>query len=230
MPATPAHTELCEVAWGRGRLGLALGALLAPALLAWTVAVICGQAGEGETLRVLFPRDECVLESGKLGLLCVIADAASDQEPAPKLRLDGAAREWGPYQAPVLLCRLELDPGPHEIVVGSQKLRIYVRGQSGGDGEPDGWPVYRTHCGTTEGWKDCAACHQLAKEDGRTTVGDPKEPSACSPCHSAIDFGATHSHPKEPLDACHLCHALHGSDGPSLLKAPIKQLCADCHD
>ncbi len=229
MPATPARMGLCEVAWGRGRLRLALGALLAPVLLALTVAVIRGQAEKGETLRVLFPRDECVLESGKFDLLCVMPDAASEQDSAPELRVDGSARKWEPYQAPVLLCRLELQPGPHELMVGTQKLRVYIRGESQG-GEPEGWPVYRTHRGTTEGWKDCAQCHELTKEEERTIVGDPKEPSACSPCHSAIDFEATHFHPKEPLDACHLCHALHGSDGPSLLKDSVKKLCADCHD
>lgn len=226
----PARTGSCEVARGRGRLGLALGALLAPALLAWTVAARCGQAEEGETLRVLFPRDECVLESGKLDLLCMMADAGADEQSAPELRVDGSAGKWEPYQAPVLLSRLELQPGLHELTVGSQKLRVYVRGESGRDEEPDGWPVYRTHRGTSEGWKDCAACHELTKKDERTAVGDPREPSACSPCHSDIDFAATHSHPQEPLDACHLCHALHGSAAPSLLKAPIKQLCADCHD
>jgi predicted CXXCH cytochrome family protein len=221
---------LCEVGRRHGRLGLALGALLTPLLLAVAVALIRGQATEADTLRVLFPQDECVLESGKFDLLCLMADAASEQESPPELRVDGSAGKWEPYKPPVLVCRLELDPGLHELVVGSQKLRLYVRGESGADGEPEGWPVYPSHQESTEGWEDCSTCHELTKDHELTVVGPANEPEACSQCHSAIDFEGTHFHPRAPLNACHTCHDLHGSSNPSLLTGEAKKLCADCHD
>jgi hypothetical protein len=79
-----------------GRLGLAIGTLLAPALFAATVAIIRGQAAEGEKPRVLFPRDRCVLDSGEFDLLCV----SLEPNPAPgvpaELLVDGQAKAWGP--------------------------------------------------------------------------------------------------------------------------------------
>ena len=230
MPATPARTELCEVARRRGRLGLAIGALLAPALFAATVAVIRGQSAEGEKPRVLFPRNQCVLESGEFDVVCVMADAPSDREPVPELHVDGKAETWEPYKAPVLLCRLELEPGSHELVVGSERLQVHVRGDGEALEAPDAWPVYRSHQESTEGWEDYTTCHEVTKAEALTVVGAARQPEACYECHSAVDFEATHFHPREPLDACHMCHDLHGSSGPSLLNGEVKKLCAECHE
>ena len=61
-------------------------------------------------------------------------------------------------------------------------------------------------------------------------VGELKDYTACFECHGAVEFDVTHSHPLEPLEHCPMCHALHGSSREGLLKAPVKQLCADCHE
>jgi predicted CXXCH cytochrome family protein len=181
-------------------------------------------------VKVIFPADQCVVESGKFDLLCLTPKTEAGLPPRPQLRVDGKPGRWEPYEAPTLLSRLELSAGRHEIAIGPKILRIHVPGTPGAAEEPLGWPVYRSHLGATEGWKDCATCHEVAKGDNGTVVGNPREPSACSQCHPSVDFELTHFHLEEPLASCHTCHALHGSSSPSLLRAPVKKLCAECHD
>jgi len=179
---------------------------------------------------VIFPRDQCVVESGKLDLLGVTREPKQGSPSGSALRVDGKPWKWELYKEPTLLSRLQLAPGRHQITIGSGRLRVYVRGKSSAEDEPNGWPVFRTHLGATEGWKDCATCHELTKDGARTVVGDPMEPAACSQCHSSTEFEVAHFHPEEPLASCQMCHALHGSSRESLLKAPVKTLCANCHD
>lgn len=197
-------------------------------LLAAVVQAVCGEDPDGTSVRVIFPADKCVLESGKLDLLCVATERKG--QVAPRLRVDGKDKSWEPFEAPVLLSRLELRPGRHRITVGAKRLRVYVRGTRDGPDEPSGWPLYRTHPGSATGWKSCTTCHEVTKQDGRADVGAPRGSASCSQCHSPADFELTHFHPQEPLAACHMCHAVHGSGQPSLLRAPVKRLCAECHD
>ena len=214
----------------RPRLHLWLAFAATVVLLAAGTPVIRGEGPDDPPVRVIFPQDECVLESGKFELLCMARQRGRGPAAPPELRVDGEPTSWEPYAAPLLLSRLELGPGRHEIMVGPQKLEVYVRADPDSPGAPPDWSVYRDHPSQPQGRKDCATCHKLTKEDGRTVVGDLLEPSPCSQCHSSIDFELTHFHPEEPLAACHTCHALHGSGRPSLLKAPVKTLCAECHD
>jgi predicted CXXCH cytochrome family protein len=125
--------------------------------------------------------------------------------------------------------RLDLSPGPHEIEIGSASAQVYVAKGEAAAKAPADWPVYQTHEERPGAWKDCATCHEVTTEEGRTLVGTPQEPGSCLKCHSTTDFAVTHFHPLEPIAACHMCHALHGSTRPSLLKAPTKELCAMCH-
>ena len=61
-------------------------------------------------------------------------------------------------------------------------------------------------------------------------VEAPKPYTACLECHKPLEFEAVHSHPLEPLKHCGSCHHLHGSPVKGLLQAPVKKLCAGCHD
>ncbi|MBM3472598.1 MAG: hypothetical protein FJX75_04900 [Armatimonadetes bacterium] len=205
----------------RAWLALTLAAAGLPGLTAPTL----GESEPG-ALRVLFPADRSVLETGRSELICV---APGDVKRAPPLRIDGKRGRWQPYALPVLVARLELRPGRHEIAVGPTKLQVYVRE---GDVPPEvaEWTVYGSHPGDADGWKDCRACHEVTAANGRQSVGTLREPVACQQCHSSEDFQLAHFHPEKPLAGCHQCHALHGSSAKSLLKAPRKQLCATCHD
>lgn len=192
--------------------------------------MIAGQGQDRRSVRVIFPTDESVVESGRFDLLCVMAEPKAAKPRRPSLRVDGRREPWAPYEPPVLLSRLRLRPGRHDIAIGSIRLRVYVAGGSEMPDDVREWPVYRTHLGMTEGLEECGVCHKVRARRGRTIVGELMEPAACHECHSPGDFEGAHFHPLDPLASCHTCHALHGSSRPSLLRAPAKMLCAECHD
>jgi len=220
-------------------LCLWLGPAAVASLLLARVSVVVGEAEGKPVLRMLSPADRCVLESGKVELLCVAPDtqvAAGAQaipgaQPAGvPLRVDGKPGKWEPYARPVLFAKLELTPGRHELRIGDRQLRLFVADAEGEHKPPDGWPVHRSHSTGTGKWKDCTLCHELEKREGRASIKDLKDPLPCLGCHSADEFASTHFHVLKPIENCQLCHALHGSTRKALLKAPAKELCADCHD
>jgi len=181
---------------------------------------------EQDRLRVLFPQHRALLESGKFEVIAALPKGETEQ---PALRVDGKAAEWEPFEPPALVARVELEPGEHKIAIGKEVLRVRVLAE--GEDVPEGtkWPVFRSH-GKPGEWKTCAACHDITEEDGRSTVGELDEPDACLTCHTDEEFELAHFHPLDPIEACHLCHALHGGSATGLLRAPAKELCAACHD
>jgi predicted CXXCH cytochrome family protein len=176
------------------------------------------------TLRVLFPADRCVLNFGRFELI------AKTEGPAPPLTVDGQPVEWGPYHPPVFSARLNLRPGPHRIAVGTTTLRVYVRGVADVPKRYAKWPELLSHPSGSDGWKNCAGCHEVSQVEERTAIGAPRTPAACSQCHTSQAFEAAHFHPARPLAACQNCHIPHGSTDRHLLRAPAKTLCTTCHD
>jgi predicted CXXCH cytochrome family protein len=207
----------------RAKIGLILMGLAA-GVAGW-------RAGGGEeppALRVLFPADRSVVETGQFELIAVQSREAARQGPPP-LRVDGVEHPWERYRAPVRVARLKLSPGPHQLRIGDRTLAIFVRGDQAPD-PPAGWPVFRQHPPTVPEKAACRSCHPVQKEDAEVALAAPRTPAACDPCHSARQFEASHYHPREPLSSCQRCHALHGSDRRALLKQPVKELCAACHE
>jgi predicted CXXCH cytochrome family protein len=182
------------------------------------------RAGAG-TVRVLYPADGSILDSGRFTLICLSLESAA----APSLKIDRTGAKWEPYELPVLVGQLELAPGPHEIAIGSTRVRVHVRG-SPPSLEPDGWPTLRRHGEKSKVGTDCAACHELKRQDAKVIIGDSREPASCRRCHAAKDLEAAHVHALDPLVSCRMCHALHGSSRPRLLRADVKELCARCHE
>lgn len=180
-----------------------------------------------EAIRVLFPADQTILESGSHEVLCVLAEGQTDP---PLLKVDGKPRRWEATAPPMLLARLDLTPGFHTIAIGKLRIRIYVQGDDTPPQKFCDWPTFRSHPGSAEGRKNCADCHEARKRNGRQAVGAFRGAAACQHCHSPGQFELVHFHPERPLAACQECHALHGSPRPSLLRAPAKELCARCHD
>jgi predicted CXXCH cytochrome family protein len=140
------------------------------------------------------------------------------------LTVDGKPQAWGPFTGPVRAARLRLGPGRHEIRVGQQTLAVSVRGAQA---PPVGEDVRLHPIGA--GADSCGACHQADRRNDRTEVG-AAQPSTCLACHRPDQFELKHAHPLEPLKHCDSCHAPHGSAHRGLLKAPVKKLCAACHD
>jgi len=174
-------------------------------------------AGDG----VLFPPDRAVLLSASFDVIC-----RSEQTP---LEIDGRPREWEPFEPPVHVAHVRLAPGVHELRIGPERHQFAVALNELEHEGPEDWPIYRSH-EMNRGEDRCGDCHQTAKQEGRIAVGEPKSFEACFACHPPVEFEAIHSHPLEPIQHCQMCHSLHGSTRKGLLKAPVKQLCADCHD
>ncbi|MHC4400166.1 MAG: cytochrome c3 family protein [Planctomycetota bacterium] len=175
------------------------------------------KSGDG----VIFPPDRAVLLSGGFDVICKINDA--------KLTIDGEPVEWEAFEPPVHVARVRLTPGVHELEVGGRKRQIVVALNEEEHDGPEDWSIHRSHPIET-GEDRCADCHQTEKKDGRIVVGEIEGYEACFECHTSVDFDVTHSHPLEPIENCESCHSLHASDREMLLKAPAKELCADCHD
>jgi predicted CXXCH cytochrome family protein len=115
----------------------------------------------------------------------------------------------------------------HEIRIGDRKVAVCVANER--DLPPASWTVYRLHS-IGAGTDACGRCHETAQRDGRTEVKEPKGFQACLGCHKPAEFEVKHTHPLDPLKHCASCHAPHGSSHKGLLKAPIKKLCAECHE
>ncbi|MGQ9733357.1 MAG: cytochrome c3 family protein [Candidatus Zipacnadales bacterium] len=177
-------------------------------------------------VEVLFPAEQCILENGKFDVVGKVADGVTVEDVS--LQVDGEPCNWKPYAAPVLSASLELSSGFHELRIGETRLRIFVPTDQEKEQAPP-WPLYRSHRGK-EDVKSCADCHTVQQQNDRLQIGDLAEPTACLKCHVAQSFEATHFHPLDPIASCHICHALHGSVENHLLRKPVKELCAQCHD
>jgi predicted CXXCH cytochrome family protein len=106
---------------------------------------------------------------------------------------------------------------------------VTARVAADGEAAPAGWDAYRLHP-IEAGADACARCHETTRHDGRMTLTALRSFAACLECHKPAEFEAKHSHPLEPLKHCGSCHAPHGSPRKGLLKAPVKKLCAECHE
>lgn len=216
-PPSPLHPLIL-------RLVLSTGLLLAGLGVGYAVGHCADEPGKSATAagdRVLFPPDRAVLLSGSFDVIC--------RTDEPALEVDGKPREWEPFEPPVRVARIGLSPGMHELRVGDRRWEIVVAlNEEEHDGPPD-WPILRSHEMNRDPGR-CGECHQTAKQDDRIVVGELKPHGACFECHKSVEFEAIHSHPLEPIEHCGMCHALHGSPRKALLKAPVKQLCAECHD
>ena len=142
------------------------------------------------------------------------------------LTVDGQKQSWGPVAEPVRAAFMKLNAGQHEIRVGDRKFDLFV---SKDKKLPTGWEAYHFHPIPAE--KDaCSVCHETVQRNGETVIGASKGYLACIGCHKSVEFELKHAHPLEPIKHCSSCHIPHGSTIKGSLKAPVKKLCAECHD
>jgi predicted CXXCH cytochrome family protein len=201
------HRLLVSLFIALGLMGAALGVTLEP------------HVAKGE-IKVIFPPDRAALPCGEFDVIA-LAERAT-------LEVDGRAQQWEAFAPPLRVAKVKLAPGQHELRIGTRQVKFAVNDKAEKTQNPPGWDLYRSHPIRDE--QRCAACHRTSQRDGQTVVGEPHPTTSCLECHTTIDFEAKHSHPLEPLKPCSMCHALHGSPRPSLLKAPVKKLCAECHE
>ena len=170
---------------------------------------------------VLFPPDHAVLLSGSF-------DVISKGEGST-LEVDGKPRAWEPFQPPLHVAHVRLSPGMHELRIGDQSRELVVALNEEEHDGPADWPLLRRHEMNTHPNR-CGDCHQTGQQSERIVVGELRSPEACLECHKPLDFEAIHAHTLEPIRHCETCHAAHGSPLDELLKSPVKELCAGCHE
>ncbi len=232
--ATPAlAAALVTSALGASALALgALGARLptSPQLLSTLGCAVAAKPDkkavdpEQETAAeglIVFPPDKAVLLSGGIDIIV--------KSPGGKPVVDGKPCSCEPFKNPLYVKRTRLSPGMHTLRIGDRKAEFVVALNEMEHEGPDDWRIYKSHL-IEPGRDRCGACHETEKHGDLLRLGGISPHTACLECHSEVDFAVIHSHPLEPLEPCQLCHVMHGSTHDSLLKAPPKQLCNQCHE
>ena len=209
----------------RGRMRWAAPAvlLLVAAVLASVRGAMSKEPAKKEAAKTIFPPNRAVLLSGSFDLIVKASPGG--------LSVNGKPHQSEPFEPPLCVAHLHLSAGVNELKIGNHKLEIFIARYPGDEDAPTGWPSYKSHpIDELEGTKRCNDCHEHSKWDGQVIVGEWKGYKACLKCHEPVEFEAIHAHPLEPLEPCQMCHAMHGSQEKSLLRAPVKKLCAACHD
>ena len=209
----------------RRRLGWVLPAAVVAvcAVLAAGRGVMSKEPSGAPAAKTVFPPNRSVLPSGGFDLIAK-ADKGS-------LEVNGKPRKWESFRPPLRVAHIHLSAGFNELKIDNQKLELFVARYPDDEDAPSGWKTYKSHpVDEKEGVKRCGDCHKNSNLDGQVAVGEFKGYKACFECHKSVEFEAVHSHPLEPLEPCQMCHEVHGSTHKALLKAPVKKLCADCHD
>lgn len=213
----------------QSRSGAKRRSLLAGVLVAGMLAIFAlgwSQAGTSDEKTAtpwspVFPPNRSVLFYCNFDLIC-------KAEPG-RLLVDGKPHAWEPFRAPLRVAHLGLEPGMHRLQIDDHRLEVFISLGPDERDWPSKWPTYRGH-EMEVGTKRCGVCHHTTEQGGQIAVGERKGHEACMECHTRAELDVTHCHPLEPLQACPSCHGIHGSTEKSLLKAPVKKLCTQCHD
>lgn len=120
-----------------------------------------------------------------------------------------------------------LDPGVNTIRVHDKTRKVFYA-----DGEEEPGPVYKKvygHYGLSEG---CLDCHEVT-ERGRFVLGS-EVGEICTWCHGdmitgtrSVDLESVHQPIRD--GRCQLCHEVHLSETPALLKDKTPD-CRECHE
>lgn len=209
-----------------GNMHRGRSALVGGAAVAFFVASCCSWVTPAERVKVaspgvVSPPNRAVLLSGNIDVICRTDEA--------DFQIDAVRYQWEPFAGPVRAARVRLMPGVHELRVGGHLIQLVVALNEDEHDGPSDWKIYRSHEMDADPTR-CEDCHETEERDGRIRVGELKSYKACLECHTPIDFEVAHSHILEPLEACQMCHVLHGSPIKKLLKAPMRKLCGECHD
>jgi predicted CXXCH cytochrome family protein len=164
----------------------------------------------------LRPLDETIAPAGPL---VVVARTAGKAE----LRLDGKVVSASQPAPNVITATVNPAPGSHELALGDQKIRFFVRTAANASSAPAGWGEFKTHPPAAT----CETCHAL--KDGAWSLKTDPVADTCFGCHDAKPFPAIHSHNSEVLGECQMCHSAHGSTAKAHLKMKKELACKQCH-
>ena len=133
----------------------------------------------------------------------------------------------------VLSSVMTAEPGVRELVVGDEVLQVGAGAGELGEETESGLPAYRIHPSTAviDGTVlECDACHTLLPGDPpMMSVNVDMVESCMSFCHDEDEFFYAHEHLVFTLRQCSMCHDLHASTDPMMLKEPPSVVCGYCH-
>ncbi len=179
--------------------------------------------------QILWPPKNAVILKGTFPM---IATGQSSEIHVDGKRLERESR----WHEPLQLTWLGLNPGVHELTIGSTTQKFCVALNDVENEAPRNWPICRSH--TIRNLDNgCEECHAstTAKVATDTTESSrwleaPEIPEKCVECHTTEAFETTHQHPADSLTDCTLCHRMHSSRREKLLLYPKDILCTQCHE
>lgn len=194
---------------------------------------------------LLSPANETRVKDGKVFLLCTWRPVPGRPGPPVTMQLlvDESPEAWDmQFGSNTWTASLELPPGVHNLRCSGFEVNVFVEasGEAGTPSSQDHRPLFHAHPDIDDTQR-CFDCHHkiegpddLVRRGRNWTLGVWKGSATCFDCHDhqVDDFEKSHGHLLEPIEDCHLCHAVHGtaSSEPALLKAPRSVLCAQCHE
>lgn len=198
---------------------LAAGPVILGSLLSYVMAAKPDASATSQP-RIIAPRDQAVLMSGRIDIIA--------QLPEGKLEVDGEPCPSEPFQSPLQVARIWLDPGRHEIRAAGRRTEFVVALNEMEHDGPSDWKIVRSHP-IEPGEDRCGDCHETESRNGLLEVIGIPSDETCLDCHTAGKVESIHPHAVELLQSCQSCHTMHGALHRRLLKAPAKELCDQCH-
>lgn len=140
------------------------------------------------------------------------------------------------WHEPLQLAWLGLNPGVHELTIGSTTQKFCVALNDIENEAPRNWSICRSH--TIRNLDNgCEECHSSTTTEAVTDTPESSRwleaaeiPGKCVECHTTEAFETTHQHPADTLSDCTLCHRMHSSRREKLLLYPKDILCTQCHE
>jgi predicted CXXCH cytochrome family protein len=180
-----------------------------PRLSRWAVSVAALACVAQEESAILAPPNHAAFDKGPVRIIA----------RSGEIKVDGAAVKVESPVSGMATASLELAPGPHEVSVGKDVVRVFV-----GAGAPTGFKPFRPH----PAMASCDNCH--AVKDGEWVFKRASLATVCSRCHARDKFPAKHTHEMGVLADCQICHDPHGSTEVGHMKRAKEVACKQCHN
>jgi predicted CXXCH cytochrome family protein len=176
------------------------------------VLLCCLLPAADEQGKIMRPPDGSSFRSGPVD---IIATA-----PGGTLEVDGKQITAEQPFPNVLHAKAEVAPGVHKLALvwpdGRKEIRFHT-----GPAVPAGFEPFRQHPPVTA--VPCTQCHELSRRGRFVFKG------GCFDCHQDATFARVHTHAKDVLQECGLCHNAHGSTKKSHLVFSREVACKQCH-
>ncbi|MGL4595548.1 MAG: cytochrome c3 family protein [Thermoguttaceae bacterium] len=204
--------------------------------------------------RFISPVDQAHIQGNEVTVLCTWNNRSRNpntKNPLGRifLHVDDELVSWSSqFGHNTWIARLNLSPGMHKIRTEIGEMTVYIDPlmpesttlKSSKDSTLTGAAssLFVAHPDISDPNR-CQECHEmidcrdvLERSTQKMEIGAWKGSESCFKCHSIPAFEKKHEHKVVVYDDCTRCHAIHGAAGgmPSLLKAPKRFLCSQCHE